>query len=73
MIKPPFHPISICLDEGVGEFDELSHQRSDGDLWRLSCFDHGLVFSLKVGVVSHRDQGRHVEGIPNYFTAPLNE
>ena len=45
---PFFDPISICLDEGIGEFNQLSDKRNKGEFWWLSGFNHGLILRLEV-------------------------
>src|ERR1700722_12963163 len=54
---------SLITDEGVGEDEELSHDRHDGDLGGFSGFDHGLVFGFEFRVASDGVEGGHVESL----------
>src|SRR5580700_7959824 len=53
----------MITDEGVGEDEELSHDRYDGDLGGFSDFDHGFVFGLEFRVQSDGVEGGHVESL----------
>jgi hypothetical protein len=55
-------PFAVIAREGVGEDDELSHDRGEGDLCGLSGFDHGVVFGFAIGIEFGGAEGWHVEG-----------
>jgi hypothetical protein len=61
------------LDQGICEFDELSHEGCQGDFWGFSGGDHGLIFVFEVWVETGGDEGGHVEGIAKVFAPALNE
>src|ERR1700735_20154 len=56
-------PFSLITDEGVGEDEELSHDRHDGDLGGFSGFDHGFVFGLELRGQSDGVESGHVESL----------
>ena len=65
--SPVWEPFSVCFDQGVCEFYELSHYGCESDLFRLVLVDHGFVFVAHVRVVFGRDKSRHVERIAQRF------
>ena len=73
LIKRIYRPKSVCFNEHICEFNELSHEGSKGDFWRFTCFDHGLIFGLEVWIEPHGDKSWHVEGVSHNFSATLNE
>jgi hypothetical protein len=56
-------PQSVCLDQGVGGIEELSHDGDDSDLWSFSGGAKLDVSRLEVGTEPHGGQGWHVECI----------
>jgi len=58
-------PASIGLEERVCNDDELSLDGYDGDLCGLSGGDELPVLGSEVGIVSDKDEGRHVGGLPD--------
>ena len=61
--RGPFDPKTIGLGERVGGFQELSHERDDGNLCGLSGIAQRSVFGLEVRVEPHGHKSGHVERI----------
>ncbi len=66
------NPLSICFDQGVGEFNEFPHDGCESDLLRFALFDHAPVFVAHIGVVFDRDESGHVERVAQLFSTTLN-
>ena len=65
--------MSVCLDEGICNLDELTHDCDGGDLCGFSGLDHGLVFDCHVGIEACCDESRHIERIAQMLTPTLDE
>jgi len=70
--RPSFGPRPVIPDEYVCEYDELSHDCGECDLWRFSVVQQGVVFAFHVGVVSGSDEGRHIDGLADACAAAAN-
>lgn len=66
-------PFPAVAEEGVGQDEELSHDRDQGELLRLAGGDEPLVGGAEVGVEAGRDQRRHVEGAAQVRPAAADE
>lgn len=57
------------MEQRVGEDCELPHDGGNCDLGRLTGGDEGLILGLHVRVKAGRNQGWHVEGLPEMGAA----
>ena len=60
-------PFSVCFEQGICEYNELSHGGCYGDLCGFSCGDEILVFCCHVRIEPACDKGRHEERITEIF------
>ncbi len=51
----------LISQQRIGEDDELSHDRCQGDLGRLSRPEQGLVLGFQIRIEAGRHQRRHIQ------------
>src|ERR1700730_14587457 len=62
--RPKFRPFAAVSQERICHYDELSHDRCNGDFSGFSCANELIVFCLETGIVPRCDQSGHVDGPP---------
>jgi hypothetical protein len=55
--------VPLISQERIGQDDELSHDRRQGDLGRLSCREQGLVLGFQIRIEAGCYQRRHVQSL----------
>jgi hypothetical protein len=62
--RPEFGPFPAISQERICHYDELSHDRCNGDFPGFSCANELIVFCLETGIAPRCDQSWHVDGLP---------
>ena len=69
--SPSWPPDPICFDEGICQFDKLSHEGGECDLGGFSGSPEFVVDCPEVRVEAHGDKGWHVERVAQVFASAL--